>query len=944
MNNLICNSGLRRERVRQHTTLNGLDYLEVGQVDQLQPSLENQKHLRVYFLGKAPIELDKTNIRIEGGRRIRGIQVVSVEVHSESVEFDDFMDVTVDKAGDFSTYTLRVVEKNEQNQWQPHSAFDPRYDRLEFSFKIDCPNDFDCKSSDTCPTEPVTEPDINYLAKDYASFRNTILDRLALIMPEWKERHIPDIGIALIEVLAYVGDHLSYYQDAVATEAYLNTARQRISVRRHARLVDYQMHEGCNARTWVCVEVGDTKYIEINPEEIYFITRLNEASSSAGALISEEELQRFPASQYEVFEPVPDPMRSKPIQLYRDHSSIKFYTWGERQCCLPPGSTSATLLGKWINPEITAPEPHCDSDKEQDPPTDTLSLSEAGVTGTDTPELHLQPGDILIFHEAKGPKTGHEQDADPEHRHAVRLTKVEADVDPLNGQAVTNISWADEDALPFPLCLSSLGSPPECKLFDEVSVACGNVILVDHGRKQVEDLGVVPKNTELHCCIGEGVVTDSSIIAGRYNPPLSNAPLTFSQPLSLNAPASLALKQDVRNAIPQIRLMSIPAGEKGREPLFSWEDVKNLQTLVSRLKLAGSPSSRMLLNRLSPITQALIASQDASAELSSELEKSLQEDLLALLAEWLPQYDLLGSDHNDRHFVVEMDDSQRAHIRFGNGDMGLQPDAGMSFQAKYRVGNGLAGNVGAGAISHLVWMGTTLEGSSIRVSNPLPAQGGMEPEPVAEVKLFAPGAFRKRLERAVIADDYAAIVIRDFKSKVQNAAAKLRWNGSWYEVLTAVDAFGREEADDALITQITERLHRYRRIGHDLTVGSAIRVPLDIKLRICVSPHYLRGQVKAELLSIFSNKLRANGRRGIFHPDELSFGDDVYLSRLVAAAQAVEGVESVEVTTLQRLQEAANNEIENGVLPLGPYEIARCDNDPGFPEYGRVELDMRGGR
>ena len=137
---------LRREKVRQHDTLNGLDYLEVGRIDQLQPSLENQRHLRVYFLGKAQVKLDKTNILIEGGRRIRDIQVVSVEIHqSGTVEFDDSMEIVVDKAGDFSTYTLRVVEKDEHGQWHPHSKFDPRYDRIEFSFKIDCPNDFDCK-------------------------------------------------------------------------------------------------------------------------------------------------------------------------------------------------------------------------------------------------------------------------------------------------------------------------------------------------------------------------------------------------------------------------------------------------------------------------------------------------------------------------------------------------------------------------------------------------------------------------------------------------------------------------------------------------------------------------------------------------------------------------------------------------------------------------------
>ena len=33
------------------------------------------------------------------------------------------------------------------------------------------------------------------------------------------------------------------------------TARNRVSVRRHARLVGYRLHEGCNARAWVCLNV-----------------------------------------------------------------------------------------------------------------------------------------------------------------------------------------------------------------------------------------------------------------------------------------------------------------------------------------------------------------------------------------------------------------------------------------------------------------------------------------------------------------------------------------------------------------------------------------------------------------------------------------------------------------------------------------------------------------
>ena len=82
-----------------------------------------------------------------------------------------------------------------------------------------------------------------------------MLDRMSLLVPDWVERTPADVGVALVETLAYVADELSYRQDAVATEAYLATARRRTSLRRHARLVDYVVHEGSNARAWVRVFV-----------------------------------------------------------------------------------------------------------------------------------------------------------------------------------------------------------------------------------------------------------------------------------------------------------------------------------------------------------------------------------------------------------------------------------------------------------------------------------------------------------------------------------------------------------------------------------------------------------------------------------------------------------------------------------------------------------------
>jgi hypothetical protein len=873
--NLICLDEPRRRQVRKEG-YNGLDYLEVSQ---------DQRHLSIFFLDRAPNSLLPANFRISGGLRVRDIQVVAVDVcRQANLELDDCVVLTVDKPGDFSTYTLCIVAVDDSGRptGQPYPKFDPRYACLDFSFKVDCPNGLDCQPAAICPPELRQEPEINYLAKDYASFRQLILDRLAVIMPDWQETHVPDLGIALVELLAYTGDYLSYYQDAVATEAYLETARQRISVRRHARLVDYQMHEGCNARAWVCLQVDGN--LELDPEDTAFATGLEDVLLLSGPVLAEADLGNVPASQYEMFEPlVIDP--GQPIKLYPAHNQIRFYTWGDQECCLPKGATSATLYdGKAQVPFTAKPDA-----QPAAPPTQAAAAQ--GQVVYERELQQLQVGDYLIFEEVMGPRTGNPADADPSHRHMVCITGRQEAVDELYHQPVLEITWAAADALPFPLCISTIGDAPQCRPLSDVSLARGNVILVDHGRRvDDEDLGCVPLDTTLVECECGGHPSDVVNVPGRYRPHLEYGPLTFRQPLAARCPAAGLLAQDPRQALPWIRLASTPDPE---------------------CDLAVAPAA---------------------------VQPGLGGTTI-----WDARRDLLDSGAGDHHFVAEVDDDGRAHLRFGDGDLGMVPEAHTRFETTYRVGIGPAGNVGAEAISHLVYRRIKQDGIRL-VRNPLPAAGGIAPEPLAEVKLFAPSAFRRDLQRAITADDYATIVMRDFATEVQRAAATLRWTGSRYEVLVAVDARGSAVAGQALLDRIARHLYRFRRIGHDLAVRAARPVALDIEMEVCVLPNYLRGHVKGALLDLFSNRLLLGGRLGVFHPDNLTFGQGIYLSKLVAAAQVVPGVESVTVKKLERLYDGPNGEIDRGVLALGPLEIARLDNDPNLPENGRFTLDMRGGR
>jgi hypothetical protein len=846
-----CQTDPRRDAVRGATGRNGLDYVEVGGDDA--PAT-----LYVHFLGKLPPELAVNRpgierfLRIAGGERITGLRILDADPQAQSDPTrDDVLVLTLDRSGDFSPYTLSLAGVQ---------GIDPRYASAGFTFGLCCPSDLDCQAVRACDGPTADEPQINYLAKDYESFRELILDRLALLMPGWTERHVPDLGITLVEILAYAGDQLSYYQDAVATEAYLGTARQRISVRRHARLVDYTLHEGCNARTWLHFDVAGS--IALPTDRIAFATGCNQSRVDAPHVLAIGDLDKLPASSYEFYEPL---LAQAPqtLQLREAHNAIPFYSWGRRECCLPTGATCATLLDAWVPPATP-----------NDAPTRALAI---------------QVGDVLVFEEVVGARTGVAADADPGHRWAVRITSVVVDTDSLypvtigTGDAarslptpIVEIGWSVADALPFSLCLSAIGLAPGCVYLTDISVARGNVILIDHGRRQDDEpLPPVPGSTSAACCECEceGEPGDVRVQAGRYRPALAQAPVVHGVALADAAvPASQGLVQDPRAAVPALSL------------------------------------------------------QDSGG------------------ATWGVRPDLLASGPDDRDVVVETDNLGIAHLRFGDGELGRQPDIGSTFAASYRTGGGVAGNVGAEAISRLVLKKNyAIDGDSISVRNPLPAVGGVDPEPIAAARLFAPGAFSHQIERAITAADYAELAERN--PALQGAAAALAWTGSWYEADVAVDPLGTEAADPALLAAIACDLHRYRRIGHDLRVQPAVYVPLKLRLEVCALPGYDRGHVKAALLERFGTGPAAGGRpAGFFNADQLTLGESVRLGWIVAAGQAVAGVECVRVTAFHRLFAASNHEIDNGVLPLAPCEIAQLDNDPDHPERGQLHIDVRGGR
>jgi Baseplate J-like protein len=520
LDDLCCRGGQRRRLVRASRELTGLDYVDVA---------PDGRHLFVHLLADAPQDLVPGNLRLTWPPGARPVRVLDLDTGGEDdPDDDDCLTIRLDRPGDSACYRLELVEADERGR--PTRArlagCDPRFAAVEFRFTVNCNSDLDCGPASCDPLSPAPPAaDLRYLAKDYASFRQLILDRLAVSVPEWRETHAPDLAITLVEILAYVGDHLSYYQDAVATEAYLETARLRTSVRRHARLVDYLMHEGCNARVWVVLS-PDTE-LEIDGSRTAFLTAVTAQGVPLPTVVAPEDLE-FIDTDPAWFEPVD----TGPITLRPAHREIRIHTWADEQCCLPAGSTGAALVDQ-------------------------------GDDGARC--LHLAPGDWLLLEEVLGPGTGDPADADPGHQHVVRLTEVTAAEDPLTGTLILQVHWDIADALPFPLCLSAIGPAPDCALLEPVSLARGNVLLADAGRTVTEPGWPVPVVSQQLPC-ADGCPDPPVLVPGPFRPVLSGAPLTFRVP-PVGGPASGALAQDPRAALPQLTLTSTG----GRDDPAGWE-------------------------------------------------------------------------------------------------------------------------------------------------------------------------------------------------------------------------------------------------------------------------------------------------------------------------------------------------------------------------------------
>ncbi|HMD96338.1 MAG TPA: baseplate J/gp47 family protein [Terriglobia bacterium] len=481
-----------------NTTLNGIDFVEIASA--------TQTALRVHFLNTVPLKgtvvagpgLDGRTVpavQITGGETIP--TVAAAPIHdatdwSTDAEGRPTLMLSVPAPGDFSIYTLTLNSV----------ALDGFFNHVNFSFKALCPSDFDCEAPPKpCPPLTGDIPPIDYLAKDFLSFRKALTDFSGLRYPEWQERSEADFGMMFLEALSSLGDDLSYTQDRVAAEATLETATQRRSIVRHARLVDYEPRPVTSSSALVQLDVTGGPI----PTGLVVSAAAPDGSAidfETGTGLIDPNTGSLNVTKYAV-----SPTWNRFLADGVTPNIVPYY-WDDSQRCLLAGSTEMWVLGHGFN---------------------------------------FQPGQNLLIDTAAATT------ADPHVREVVQLTSVDEQFDPLfltpppspAPTPVTHLVWGQDSALASNHDLTR-------------TILAGNLIPATQGRRYTESFAIdqSPAGSQTPVAIQRtGPNSTPTSTSPQYLYTLANAPLAWLpqiDPTLPPLPEILVVEQPQQQALPPV--------------------------------------------------------------------------------------------------------------------------------------------------------------------------------------------------------------------------------------------------------------------------------------------------------------------------------------------------------------------------------------------------------
>jgi len=263
------------------------------------------------------------------------------------------------------------------------------------------------------------------------------------------------------------------------------------------------------------------------------------------------------------------------------------------------------------------------------------------------------------------------------------------------------------------------------------------------------------------------------------------------------------------------------------------------------------------------------------------------EDGAGTWVRWHEMENFFESLPGSRHYLC---DPIKGEVTFGDGRKGWVPPTGRdSVKCEYRLGGGVAGNVGANTLTVLKQSVAFVQ----NVANPFPAQGGADPETIEEAKRRGTYAIKNR-DRAITAEDYEQLALAASR-RVARAKCVQASDGSISLLL--VPKAEREDGDARaipsrdLIDRVASFIDKRRLITARVNVGKPKLVPVSLELTVSLKAGATADRVKADVKDKVKKLL--NPLHGGPKGDGWPFGRAVGKADLYPIVEGVEGVDRI---------------------------------------------------
>jgi hypothetical protein len=301
--------------------------------------------------------------------------------------------------------------------------------------------------------------------------------------------------------------------------------------------------------------------------------------------------------------------------------------------------------------------------------------------------------------------------------------------------------------------------------------------------------------------------------------------------------------------------------------------------------------------------------QSASSTSGFDYESTLQVWVDGV--EWQEVPSFYNQGPNAQVFVTREDDQNMTHVQFGDGVNGARLRSGVNnVVATYRIGSGLQSpDPGSLTVILKSWPGLKA------ILNPVQAGGGADPDAPADIKTNAPQSVLT-FGRAISADDYEETAAQ----APGVARACVYWTWDPIQQRNMVQVYVGD--DQNAVNSATAALAGASDPNRPVNVIQALKTSITLNFTLVVDPKYVEDDVVAAVTAALIDP-----NEGLLGSNVVQIGESLFQSQVYQACLSVPGVVAVQ------------NLVITGATGQSSSTCSNCDYrfDPGVGYFFSVD-------